>query len=775
MGARRRSTSRRLAASAAVLALLATSLGLVATVAAPAAAASAVVVSPGSGVSGGDVITIDASGFVPGEAAGWCQTSALVVVDGTTDGCGANTSYGRVVGPDGSFSGEARAERFIYIPAFDRWVDCADPAEQCGIGVAAVDRIADSAAFALIGFAPAPPPPATRGSVVVAPDEQVAGGTVTVTGSGFRPDVWFTVSQCAPGATDQTTCGYPKVWWLRTDATGGFEVPVTVGTTVDPLDALGPVPTTCTVAAPRCVIAVAEAADVPGTIVTAPVGVVPGVVAVSPSSALVAGSPDLAVTGSSFPPGAEIGVCLGIEPSGPLRWWELGSDSVTESRMGFCGTALEFDRTFTIASTAADGTFAVGGLRLERYVHVYGENRLVDCADPAETCLVHVFATDDVQGTLTSVALDIAPPPPPPSTRGTIEVTPMAGLSNGQVITVDGAGFRAAARIDLYRCEAGVTAREHCERLATSTGQPASVFADGTGVVPTTAVRLPVGSVISSFPQPGSYDCKVDPCVIVAAEAVDLVGTAAAAPIGYRLPRVVPGSVTLTEGDAGSTVASIPVTLSAPWPAEVTADWVAAVGSGVVPPGLAEPGVDFAPAGGTVTFAPGDTSAVVEVTVFGDLVDEPDEYVVLAFGNATNAQIGGFWGLGFARVVDDDPQPVVIPGSVTVTEGDAGSSVASIPVTLSGPSAETVTADWVTVFAPGVGPSAAAEPGVDFAAAGGTVTFAPGDTSAVVEVTVFGDVVDESDEYVVVAFGNPTHARMGGFWGLGFAILADDD
>ena len=40
---------------------------------------------------------------------------------------------------------------------------------------------------------------------------------------------------------------------------------------------------------------------------------------------------------------------------------------------------------------------------------------------------------------------------------------------------------------------------------------------------------------------------------------------------------------------------------------------------------------------------------------------------------------------------------------------------------------------------------------------------------------MFGDVVDEPDEYVVVAFGNPTHARMGGFWGLGFAILADDD
>jgi hypothetical protein len=38
-----------------------------------------------------------------------------------------------------------------------------------------------------------------------------------------------------------------------------------------------------------------------------------------------------------------------------------------------------------------------------------------------------------------------------------------------------------------------------------------------------------------------------------------------------------------------------------------------------------------------------------------------------------------------------------------------------------------------------------------------------------------GDVDVEVDEYIVVSFRNPTNARMGGFWGLGFAVSQNDD
>ena len=68
-----------------------------------------------------------------------------------------------------------------------------------------------------------------------------------------------------------------------------------------------------------------------------------------------------------------------------------------------------------------------------------------------------------------------------------------------------------------------------------------------------------------------------------------------------------------------------------------------------------------------------------------------------------------------------------------------------------------------------------ADPGTDYVPASGTVTFAPGETSKTVPVTVKGDTTAETDEYIVVSFTHPTNARMGGFWGLGFGVITNDD
>lgn len=38
----------------------------------------------------------------------------------------------------------------------------------------------------------------------------------------------------------------------------------------------------------------------------------------------------------------------------------------------------------------------------------------------------------------------------------------------------------------------------------------------------------------------------------------------------------------------------------------------------------------------------------------GDGVDETDELIVISLLESTNASIGGFWGLGFGMIADDD-------------------------------------------------------------------------------------------------------------------------
>jgi streptogramin lyase len=231
---------------------------------------------------------------------------------------------------------------------------------------------------------------------------------------------------------------------------------------------------------------------------------------------------------------------------------------------------------------------------------------------------------------------------------------------------------------------------------------------------------------------------------------------------------VLPGAASVVEGDSGTANLVVPVTLSTSSTETVTVDWV--TGPAGAPP-RADPASDFTAASGTVTFAPGETAKSVSISVNGDVLVEPDEWITLSFRNPTNARVGGFYGLGFGIITNDD-HAIVLPGSASVVEGNSGTVDLSLPVTLSKPSTQTIAVDWNTGPA---GPAPRADPASDFTAASGTVTFAPGEMAKSVTISVNGDVLVEPDEWITVSFKNPTNAKMGGFYGLGFGIITNDD
>ncbi len=236
-------------------------------------------------------------------------------------------------------------------------------------------------------------------------------------------------------------------------------------------------------------------------------------------------------------------------------------------------------------------------------------------------------------------------------------------------------------------------------------------------------------------------------------------------------PVVVPGQGSVVEGDDGTSVLEVPVTLSHPTDHDVAVPW-RTLRVGGIAFDEATPDVDYTAATGTLTVPAGEVTAVAEIEVHGDVDEEVDELVVVSFRDPVGARMGGFWGLGFGAIVDDD-WPKVVPGAATQSEGDEGDTVVEVPVVLSQPSDESVTVEWTTLAVGGLA-VAEADAG-DYASAGGTVTFAPGQTEATVEVTVHGDLDVEPDELVVISFHSPTGARMGGFWGLGFLTILDDD
>jgi hypothetical protein len=133
-----------------------------------------------------------------------------------------------------------------------------------------------------------------------------------------------------------------------------------------------------------------------------------------------------------------------------------------------------------------------------------------------------------------------------------------------------------------------------------------------------------------------------------------------------------------------------------------------------------------------------------------------------------------------------DPRPVVQPGRIAVREGNAGRTRLRVPISLSKPSSGPITVSWRTlsrVDAAGAYGSLgrkyrltpAKEP-ADYSAAEGTVTFAPGETNATVDVPVNGDTDPESDEFVLVSFRTAQpDVRLGGIYGLGVGVITNDD
>ena len=114
--------------------------------------------------------------------------------------------------------------------------------------------------------------------------------------------------------------------------------------------------------------------------------------------------------------------------------------------------------------------------------------------------------------------------------------------------------------------------------------------------------------------------------------------------------------------------------------------------------------------------------------------------------------------------------PLIIPRGGLVVEGDSGTTTLNVLVELDTPTGIPVSVNWATIA------TVQPEPGVDFAAASGTLTFAPGETSKSIPITVYGDTTDKGSlfesEWGGVAFSSPVNGTLGaGFGALG--LFAD--
>ncbi|MBK9219112.1 MAG: retention module-containing protein [Uliginosibacterium sp.] len=214
-----------------------------------------------------------------------------------------------------------------------------------------------------------------------------------------------------------------------------------------------------------------------------------------------------------------------------------------------------------------------------------------------------------------------------------------------------------------------------------------------------------------------------------------------------ELPTITIGNITVNEG-AGT--ATFVLTLSAPSSQVITVSYNTTGGT-------ATSNTDFSATTGTVSFAPGSTSATISVPIANDSVFEGPEGFTVNLSAPSNATLGSSAGQG--TIVDDgtgsggsdnDTPRITTVSNPTVTEGDNLDFVVTLSNASSTPTAVSLslisgTASLGIDTATGV--LVSVDGGASFSPLTGTVANLPvGTTSLIVRVPSVDDSLIESTE-----------------------------
>ncbi|WP_422033600.1 Calx-beta domain-containing protein [Reyranella sp.] len=222
------------------------------------------------------------------------------------------------------------------------------------------------------------------------------------------------------------------------------------------------------------------------------------------------------------------------------------------------------------------------------------------------------------------------------------------------------------------------------------------------------------------------------------------------------VPKIAIADASLKEGDSGARNLAFTVTLSEATSGPVTVTYATADGT-------AKAGEDYTAQTGTLTFAAGETSKVINVAVMGDTVIERKETLKINLTTPAGATLADAAATG--TILNDDARLSV--ADATVTEGNNGTTNLAFTVTLSAATSGPVTVDYATG-------NGSARAGQDYTAQTGTLTFAAGETSKIVNIQVTGDTAVEANETLKLVLSSPAGATIKDGGAIG-TIVNDDN
>jgi hypothetical protein len=213
-------------------------------------------------------------------------------------------------------------------------------------------------------------------------------------------------------------------------------------------------------------------------------------------------------------------------------------------------------------------------------------------------------------------------------------------------------------------------------------------------------------------------------------------------------PTISIADVTVTEGNSGTTNAVFALTLSAVSGRTITVNNATTNGT------AAAPG-DFIAVSSVSAISAGSTTLNITIQVNGDTTGEAHENFTVTLSMPSNVTIAD--GTATGTINNDDTAINFADDTITIVEVNNTTTMGALTVELSFPSALAVTVDWATQD------NSATVAAGDYTAGMGTLTFAPGDTSETITLSVLDDEVDEpnsSDETFFVNLSSATNASI---------------
>ena len=160
----------------------------------------------------------------------------------------------------------------------------------------------------------------------------------------------------------------------------------------------------------------------------------------------------------------------------------------------------------------------------------------------------------------------------------------------------------------------------------------------------------------------------------------------------------------------------------------------------------ADAGMDYTATSGTLTFMPSETSKTIPIPILNDTVYELTERFEASLSNPTGAALSSSASLANVNISSDDAVPTASMENVIVNE-DAGTMTLALALSHE----STVAVTYETTGSAVSGTATRPSDYLNFLqGAFTTITVPAGDMSATFDITIVDDMVNESDETIVI-------------------------